>query len=67
MSNGSRAVLVVNTGSSSVKYALIDAASPDQRLVGRIERIGDGEFPDHDSALRRVWPCSPSRARRSTR
>jgi acetate kinase len=54
MSNGNGSVLVVNTGSSSVKYALIDVAAPDARIVGRIERIGDGEFPDHASALRRV-------------
>lgn len=52
-------VLVLNSGSSSVKYQLIDMAADtadaDERPVsGIVERIGEGEVPDHDAALRTV-------------
>ena len=47
-------ILVLNTGSSSVKYRLFD----DETTVakGLIERIGEdgGDAPDHESALRRI-------------
>ncbi len=36
-------VLVVNAGSSSLKYQLIDAASGDTRAVGLVSEIGSGE------------------------
>ena len=47
-------VLVVNSGSSSVKYHLFDGGRTLAR--GIVERIGEagGEAPDHDAALRRV-------------
>ncbi len=47
-------VLVLNTGSSSVKYRLFDGT--DTVAKGLIERIGepDGEAADHAAALRRV-------------
>jgi acetate kinase len=47
-------VLVLNTGSSSVKYRLFDGA--DTLAKGLIERIGepDGDAADHAAALRRV-------------
>lgn len=47
-------VLVLNTGSSSVKYRLFS----DERTIakGLVERIGEdgGDAPDHESALRRI-------------
>ena len=47
-------VLVLNTGSSSVKYRLFDGA--DTLAKGLVERIGepDGDAADHASALRKV-------------
>src|SRR5690606_22771257 len=51
-------VLVLNSGSSSVKYQLFDMATTagkGRRLTGGIvERIGEGEVPDHQTALRMV-------------
>ncbi|AAT88358.1 acetate kinase [Leifsonia xyli subsp. xyli] len=37
------AVLVVNSGSSSLKYQLIDAKSEEALATGLIERVGEGE------------------------
>ena len=47
-------ILVLNTGSSSVKYRLFDGT--DTVAKGLIERIGepDGDAADHAAALRRV-------------
>jgi acetate kinase len=47
-------VLVLNTGSSSVKYRLFDGA--DTLAKGLIERIGEpaGDAADHTAALRKV-------------
>jgi acetate kinase len=47
-------VLVLNCGSSSVKYRLFDG--PDTIATGLIERIGEpgGDAPDHGAALRRI-------------
>jgi acetate kinase len=47
-------VLVLNCGSSSVKYQLFDGS--DTVAKGLIERIGEsgGEAPDHAAALRRI-------------
>lgn len=62
-----RLVLVINSGSSSMKYQLLDPASGVAQATGLIERIGGsgvathnaattvrfaGEIPDHGSALR---------------
>jgi acetate kinase len=47
-------VLVLNSGSSSVKYRLFDGF--DTVTTGLIERIGEpgGDAPDHAAALRRI-------------
>jgi len=47
-------VLVLNSGSSSVKYRLFDGASTVAK--GLVERIGesDGEVPDHRAALQGI-------------
>jgi acetate kinase len=48
-------VLVLNSGSSSIKYAVIDTGSGDQAVDGIVERIGDGEVPDHSAAMQVVF------------
>jgi acetate kinase len=48
-------VLVVNSGSSSLKYAVVDADSGDTMADGIVERIGEGEVPDHAAALQVVF------------
>jgi acetate kinase len=46
-------VLVLNAGSSSLKYEVIDLAAPDARVGGIVERIGEpGGVPDHTAAVR---------------
>jgi acetate kinase len=47
-------VLVLNTGSSSVKYRLFDGS--ETLAMGLVERIGetDGDAPDHEAALQRI-------------
>lgn len=48
-------VLVLNAGSSSLKYQVVDPAAPDDRTRGLVERIGEpGGVPDHTSAVRAV-------------
>ena len=47
-------VFVVNSGSSSVKYQLIDVATGKSLLSGSVERIGDGGPADHTVALQGV-------------
>jgi acetate kinase len=48
-------VLVLNSGSSSVKYQLVDAESADVLANGLIERIGEpGGLPNHKAALNQV-------------
>jgi acetate kinase len=49
-------VLVLNSGSSSVKYQLLDMADGGgARLAsGIVERIGEGQVADHSAALKRV-------------
>jgi acetate kinase len=44
-------VLVVNSGSSSLKYAVIEPGTGRQVTDGIVERIGEGEVPDHEAAL----------------
>ncbi|BBY95293.1 acetate kinase [Mycobacterium gallinarum] len=49
-------VLVVNSGSSSLKYAVVEANSGDMIADGIVERIGDDEgVPDHAAALQVVF------------
>ncbi|HET6533529.1 MAG TPA: acetate kinase [Actinoplanes sp.] len=47
-------ILVLNTGSSSVKYRLFDGS--ETLAKGLIERIGEagGDTPDHEAALRQI-------------
>jgi len=48
-------VFVVNSGSSSIKYQLIDVESADSLLSGSVERIGEPGHPaDHAEVLRDV-------------
>ncbi|MHA6762953.1 acetate kinase [Streptacidiphilus sp. PAMC 29251] len=44
-------VLVLNSGSSSVKYQLIDMADRSRLASGLVERIGESDVPDHTAAL----------------
>ena len=46
-----RTVLVVNSGSSSLKYAVVDPDSGTMVADGIVERIGDGPVADHAAAL----------------
>jgi acetate kinase len=48
----SHRVLVLNSGSSSLKYAVIEADSGATVADGIVERIGDGDVPDYAAALR---------------
>jgi acetate kinase len=45
-------VLVVNSGSSSLKYAVVEPDSGTMMVDGIVERIGDGPVADHAAALR---------------
>lgn len=44
-------VLVVNCGSSSLKYAVVELDSGRLLVDGIVERIGDGDVADHAAAL----------------
>ena len=49
-------VLVLNSGSSSLKYQLVHPDSGESITHGMVERIGeDGGVPDHEAALRAVF------------
>lgn len=49
-------VLVLNCGSSTLKYAVVDPASATSLADGIVERIGEGAgVPDHEAALRIVF------------
>jgi acetate kinase len=49
-------VLVLNCGSSSLKYAVVEPDSGRQLADGIVERIGDdGGVPDHEAALRTAF------------
>jgi acetate kinase len=52
-----RVVLVINSGSSSLKFQLVEPDSGVARASGHIERIGEesSSVPDHDAALRRAF------------
>jgi acetate kinase len=51
----SRSVLVLNSGSSSLKYAVVDADSTAEIAEGIVERIGDSDVADHSAAMRIVF------------
>lgn len=55
--SGPRLVLVINSGSSSLKYQVVDPDSGATRATGLVERIGEesSSVPDHDAALRRAF------------
>ncbi len=50
-------VLVINSGSSSLKYQLIDPDSGAARATGHVERIGEdsSSVPNHDAARRHAF------------
>jgi acetate kinase len=52
-----RLVLVINSGSSSLKYQVVDPDSGVAHASGHVERIGEvsSSVPDHDAALRRAF------------
>jgi acetate kinase len=50
-----RTVLVLNSGSSSLKYAVVDADSAAEIADGIVERIGDSEVSDHSAAMQIVF------------
>ncbi|MGV0158233.1 acetate kinase [Mycobacterium colombiense] len=52
-----RLVLVINSGSSSLKYQVVEPDSGEARATGLVERIGEeaSSVPDHDAALRRAF------------
>ena len=49
-------ILVLNAGSSSLKFQVVDLVDPAARVVGIVERIGEpgSDVPDHEAAARRV-------------
>ena len=47
-------VFVINSGSSSIKYQLIDVETEESVLAGVIERIGS-DVSDHDAAMHRLF------------
>jgi len=51
---GAARVLVINSGSSSVKYQLLDMADGSRLASGLVERIGEGPVADHTEALDRA-------------
>ncbi len=52
----SRTVLVLNCGSSSLKYQLVNPDTGEALVDGIVERIGEpGGAPDHDGALRAAF------------
>ena len=55
IAQSSRTVLVVNSGSSSVKYAVVEADSGTMIAHGIVERIGEGPVADHAAALRAAF------------
>ena len=53
--SASRTVMVLNCGSSSLKYAVVEPDSGRQLADGIIERIGAGPIADHEAALRAAF------------
>lgn len=56
-SDSARLVLVINSGSSSLKFQVVDPDSGTARSTGLVERIGEvaSPVPDYDAALRRAF------------
>jgi acetate kinase len=52
---GSPTVLVINSGSSSLKYAVVEPDSGAMVAEGIVERIGDGPVADHGAALQEAF------------
>jgi acetate kinase len=52
----SGSVFVLNAGSSSLKYQLVDPDSGEVHVAGIVERIGEegSDVPDHEAAVRRA-------------
>jgi acetate kinase len=57
MNSPKRVVLVINSGSSSLKFQLIEPDSGVSRATGKIQQIGEGSssVADHDAALHRAF------------
>jgi acetate kinase len=51
----SPSVLVLNSGSSSVKYAVIEEGSGATVVDGIVDRIGDSDVADHEAAMRKIF------------
>jgi acetate kinase len=54
MKKSIRKVLVINSGSSSLKYQLFDMVKGERLAKGLVERIGCGGPKDHTEALKKV-------------
>ena len=54
MKKAIRKVLVVNSGSSSLKYQLFDMKTETRLAKGLVERIGAGGPANHAEALKKV-------------
>ncbi|MFH1542033.1 MAG: acetate kinase [bacterium] len=52
-------ILALNCGSSSVKYKLFDRTKKEVIGEGVVERIGEGEHPDHKTALKAILKDLP--------
>jgi acetate kinase len=54
---GNRPVLVLNSGSSSLKYQLVDPDSGAAAATGNVDRIGEqsSSVPNHEAALHRAF------------
>ncbi|KUI02680.1 acetate kinase [Mycobacterium sp. IS-3022] len=50
-----RSVLVLNSGSSSLKYAVVEPDSESMVVDGIVERIGEGQVRDHAEALQTAF------------
>lgn len=57
MTNAGRLVLVINSGSSSLKFQLVEPHSGESRASGNVAQIGEGSssVPDHEAALHRAF------------
>jgi acetate kinase len=53
--SAARTVLVLNFGSSSLKYAVVEPDSGRLLVDGIVERIGEGVVADHEEALRAAF------------
>jgi len=59
--SGIRSVFVLNTGSSSVKFRVVDAQSGSVGAEGLVDRIGEpgSGTPDHRAAIDRILATVP--------